>query len=264
LEFHDGAGTTYLDGHAQGVERLADRDALALSTFGSLDRYQRTVDFRRFVEGVRLSGISLDAVRDGESMSSAVPTLLRSARNLPQMVQYLRDEHPATFDVIIRSLRRYVPTLHGVQVEESLRGRLMLRMKDTAFEQLTIPENTSDGTLKLLAYLVSLWAPYRNSVLLLEEPENFLHHRLLHLMAEDARASAERGQVLVATHSPYFVDALRPDEVWVTYRGAEGYTAVRRASDLPRLVSMVQSGGALGDLWAEGYFDQGDPLAEPS
>ena len=50
----------------------------------------------------------------------------------------------------------------------------------------------------------------------------------------------------------------------MTYRGADGFTRVRRAADVPRLVSMVESGGSLGDLWTEGYFDQGDPLAEPS
>lgn len=262
LVFRDGVGSVYPGG--QGTERLAERGALALTTFGGLDRYPAIVHFRRFLVGLRLSRISLDAIRAGASMStSTVPFLHRSAQNLPQMVQYLRNEHPDTFDVIIRSLRRYVPNLANVQVER-WQDELTLRIKDTPFEQLTVPESTSDGTLKLLAYLVSLWEPNRYSVLMLEEPENFVHHRLLHLMAEDARIAAERGQILVATHSPYFVDALRPDEVWMTYRGADGFTRVRRAADVPRLVSMVESGGSLGDLWTEGYFDQGDPLAEPS
>lgn len=260
LVFRNGAGSVYPGG--QGIERLAERGALALTTFGGLDRYPAIVQFRRFLLGLRLSRISPDAVRDGKYMSG-YGLLLPTARNLPEVVRSIRADHPDTFEMIIRSLRRYVPNLADVLVERR-QDELMLRIKDIPFEQLTVPESISDGTLKLLAYLVSLWEPNRYSVLMLEEPENFVHHRLLHLMADDARIAAERGQVLVATHSPYFVDALRPDEVWMTYRGADGFTRVRRAADVPRLVSMVESGGSLGDLWTEGYFDQGDPLAEPS
>lgn len=37
---------------------------------------------------------------------------------------------------------------------------------------------------------------------------------------------------MVTTHSPFFVNGLLPEEVWVLYRDEKGYTQARRAADM--------------------------------
>jgi predicted ATPase len=138
--------------------------------------------------------------------------------------------------------------------------RLLLRLKDTSFEEPILAKFTSDGTLKMLAYLTVLHDPDPPSIVGIEEPENQLHPRLLPLLAEEAREAAARSQMLVTTHSPFFASALRPKELWVLYREADGFTRTRRASEIPALVAQSESGADLGSLWMEGYFDVGDPL----
>lgn len=49
----------------------------------------------------------------------------------------------------------------------------------------------------------------------IEEPENFLHPRHLPELAEECRAASERTQLLIKTHSPFFLNALPPVEVRV-------------------------------------------------
>ena len=71
----------------------------------------------------------------------------------------------------------------------------------------------SDGTLKMLAYLVLLYDLEPPPFIGIEEPENFLHPRLLTGLAEECRAASERTQLLVTTHSPFFIDSLQPSEV---------------------------------------------------
>jgi hypothetical protein len=44
------------------------------------------------------------------------------------------------------------------------------------------------------------------------------------------------------------------------YRDDNGYTQVRRASDIDRVREFMQDGASLGDLWTEGQFGVGDPL----
>ena len=61
----------------------------------------------------------------------------------------------------------------------------------------------------------------------IEEPENQLHPRLLPELVEECRKSAERTQLMVTTHSPFFVNGLRPEEVWVLYRNQDGYTEAK-------------------------------------
>ncbi|MGH3622888.1 MAG: AAA family ATPase, partial [Sciscionella sp.] len=98
------------------------------------------------------------------------------------------------------------------------------------------------------------------SIVGIEEPENQLHPKLLYVLAEEARDAASRSQLLVTTYSPYFADALRPQELWALYRDEDGFTKNVRASDVNQLNSMVEAGGLLGSLWMEGYFDVADPL----
>jgi hypothetical protein len=64
---------------------------------------------------------------------------------------------------------------------------------------------------------------------------------------------------MVTTHSPIFVNALTPEEVWILYRDEQGYTQAQRASDLKGIKEFVDEGAKLGDLWMEEYFPFDDP-----
>ena len=67
---------------------------------------------------------------------------------------------------------------------------------------------------------------------------------------------------MVTTHSPFFVNGLRPEEVWVLYRDEMGYTQARRAADMRGIKEFMEEGSKLGYLWVEGFFEIGDPLVE--
>ena len=79
-------------------------------------------------------------------------------------------------------------------------------------------------------------------------------------LAEECRQASARSQLMVTTHSPFFVNGLRAQELWVLYRDDGGYTQARRASDMPGVNEFMVEGALLGHLWAEGHFDVGDPL----
>lgn len=118
----------------------------------------------------------------------------------------------------------------------------------------------SDGTLKMLACLILLHDSTPHSLIGIEGPENFLHPRLLHGLAEECRAAAGSAQIVITTHSPFFVDALRPEEVRVLWRDEQGYTQCHPLDKNAKVKSFMDAGAQLGDLWMEGHFDVGDPL----
>lgn len=134
------------------------------------------------------------------------------------------------------------------------------RSKDAPFSHPILARFASDGTLKMLAYLVLLYDPLPPPFIGVEEPENFLHPRLLPELAEECRAASERTQLFITTHSPFFLNALRPEEVRVLWRDEEGYTQTRRTVDLPGVKAFVEHGALLGHLWMEGQLGAGDPL----
>lgn len=65
-------------------------------------------------------------------------------------------------------------------------------------------------------------------------------------LAEECRASSGRLQLLVTTHSPFFLNALRPDEVRVLDRDEQGLHQAARAADLPKIPEFMEAGAALG------------------
>ena len=141
-------------------------------------------------------------------------------------------------------------------------GRLLLQIKDAPFNNPVLARFASDGTLKMLAYLVLLHDPEPPPFIGIEEPENYLHPRLLPELAEECRATCERTQLLVTTHSPFFLDGLRSKEVRVLWRDDAGHTQTMRLADVPRIQAFMEEGAQLGDLWMEGQFGVGDPLVE--
>ena len=82
-------------------------------------------------------------------------------------------------------------------------------------------------------------------------------------MAEEfrvhARGGVEQGtQVFVSSHSPYFIDALRPEELWIMNRNDKGYASIVRADKINRIPEFIAEGASLGSLWFEGYFGRGN------
>ena len=139
-------------------------------------------------------------------------------------------------------------------------GRLLLQIKDAPFSSPVLARFASDGTLKMLAYLLLLNDPAPPPFIGIEEPENYLHPRLLPELAEECRVAAASTQLLVTTHSPFFLNSMRPEEVRVLWRDEQGYTQARRAADLPGGREFVSHGALLGHLWMEGQLGVGDPL----
>lgn len=160
----------------------------------------------------------------------------------------------------MNTLARRVPRLEKVDADIMQDGRLLLQIKDAPFERPVMAKFASDGTLKMLAYLVVLHDPSPPQLVGIEEPENQLHPRLLPELAEECRGASAQTQLMITTHSPYFVNGLKPQETWILHRDAQGYTRAEQASRIRGINDFIDQGAQLGSLWMEGHFGVGDPL----
>ncbi|WP_375433881.1 AAA family ATPase [uncultured Hymenobacter sp.] len=181
--------------------------------------------------------------------------------NLPNVLYFLHTKHPEALARITAQLRRWVPGLTDIVTEITSDERLLLRFKDAPFEKPLPAQYMSDGTMRLAALLTLLYEPNATGLLGMEEPENELHPRLLPRLAEELIKATETRQLLVATHSPFLLDALEPEQVWILHRGEDGYTQATRTADIPQVKELVEDGSPLGYLWTSNFFRLGDPLA---
>jgi predicted ATPase len=79
-------------------------------------------------------------------------------------------------------------------------------------------------------------------------------------LTEECRRTSTNTQLMVTTHSPFFVDGLKPEELWVLYRDEKGFTQAKRTADMQGIKEFIQQGANLGSLWMEDYFEVGNPL----
>ena len=240
---------------------LNSSDLLAVNALGQFREHPRVGALRTFITGWHVSYLSADSAR-GQPEAGPQERLTKSGANLANVVQYLGEQQPQRLGRVFAALRARVPRVERVLADTMLDGRLLLQIKDAPFERPVLARFASDGTLKMLAYLVMLYDTEPPPFIGIEEPENFLHPRLLTGLAEECRAASEHTQLLVTTHSPFFIDSLQPSEVRVLWRDIEGHTQTRRAADLPGIPEFIAEGAQLGDLWMEGHFGVGDPLTE--
>ena len=239
--------------------KLSGPDVLAVNTLGMLAENPRVIALRDFVTSWHLSYLSADAAR-GNPEAGGEERLSPTGDNLANVIQHLHDQHRRRLEKIFNTLRRRVPRIEKVEAEVLADSRLLLRVKDAPFSTPVLSRFVSDGTLKMLAYLTLLYDPAPPKLIGVEEPENFLHPRLLPELAEECRAACERTQLLITSHSPFFLDELQPKEVRVLWRDNAGYTRVQRVSDSKGVNEFVENGALLGNLWMEGQFGAGDPL----
>ncbi len=238
---------------------LKSPDLIAVNALGQFADHPRVAALREFITDWYVSYLSIEDTR-GQPEAGPQERLSKTGDNLPNVIQYLAENHPERLEHIFEALRRRVPRLDKVLAESMPDGRLLLQIKDAPFEQPILSRFASDGTLKMLSYMMVLYDPDPPQFIGIEEPENFLHPRLLPELAEECRRASEHSQLMVTTHSPFFLNSMRANEVRVLYRDENGYTQAKRASDIVGVNQFIAAGASMGHLWLEGRFGVGDPL----
>ncbi|MCX7835876.1 MAG: AAA family ATPase, partial [bacterium] len=234
-------------------EKLTSPDVLAVNALGQLASNPRVHALRNFITSWHLSYLTADHTR---SIPEAGPQehLSSTGDNLPNVIQYLSEQFPAILTEIQNRLVKRVPRLEKFETEFLQDGRLLLKFKDAPFKTPILAKYASDGTLKMLAYLTLLFDPEPFKLIGIEEPENQLYPQFLYGLAEECRSASEKSQILVTTHSPEFVNGLKPNELWILNRDKKGYTQAMNSAKVEGIQEFVEEGALLGYLWMEGHF----------
>jgi predicted ATPase len=235
-------------------------DTLAIKGLGQFERFKAATAFRQLIESWHVSDFHINAARGRKEASGESEHLSETGDNLPLVARYLFEQHPEAFKEMLDVMARRVPGIASVTPELMADGYLTLRFQDGTFKTPFLDRYVSDGTIKMFAYLVLLHDPKPHPLLCVEEPENQLYPKLMGELAEEFRLYAQRGgQVLVSTHSPDFLNAVKLDEVcWLVKR--DGATEIRRARDDAQIAAYMAEGDQMGYLWKQGFFEGADPV----
>jgi len=233
---------------------LGAEDILALKGLGQFERYKTIKSFRTLLEQWLVSNLQNEEMRKINEVG-ADQQLSLSGNNLAQVASFLHEYHPDIFQTILTKMKKRIPSIDKVDIVVTEAGQILLKFGDNNFTNPFISKFTSDGTIKMFAYLVLLHDPTPRPLLCIEEPENYLYPTLLRELAEELREYAVRGgQVFVSTHSPDFVDALNIEELFLVKKEQGSSCIFPAKKSEEQITELYENGCELGWLWQHDYF----------
>jgi type I restriction enzyme M protein len=173
---------------------------------------------------VRRLNLDLERMRAPQPIGEA-ETLLENGGNLASVLRRLQSEDERGFAFILAAMKRLVPGLEDISVEEA-GGFLILRFsqRQPSGVALFTASNMSEGALRALGIIVAAQTlasappsaqPPPPELLIVEEPEVSIHPGAAALLFEVLKQASQRGFVLVTTHSPELLDAAQDEEILV-------------------------------------------------
>ena len=235
---------------------LSDTRKLGIVTLGAMKQYTRIEKFLNFLKSWYLCYFTPDAARKIQT-AAPQPYLDRIGSNLNNVAQYMYRENRNDFIKTLKNIQTKIPGIEKILPVKMPNGQMVLQFWETGFSEPFFSQKMSDGTLKLFAYYLLLHEKNPRQLVFIEEPENGLYHRYLENLAEEMRKNVGTGfskQLFVTTHSPFFVNSLAPEDVWVLQKGEDGFSKAKRASDYRFVKELSEAGIEVGNLWYDKYF----------
>ncbi|MFP2910093.1 AAA family ATPase [Pyxidicoccus sp. 3LFB2] len=207
---------------------------------------------------VQLLHLNLAALRSENTLQAATQ-LASDGSNLTNVFATLTRSQQGA---VAQELCRLVPMFSDVDARPTSAGRHQLLFQDRWKSELWFtPDQVSDGTMLVLAFIVLQYQRPPVDLITIEEPERALHPYLLEEIIGLMRrmTTGEIGkkpvQIVLATHSAELLEYLRPEEVRFLSRSPEdGSVQVNQADtnspNWKRAYEEYQQ--SLGGVWLSG------------
>ena len=180
--------------------------------------------------------------------------LANDGSNVADFLLDLRRQDANAFNGIVETMAFVLPYAKDIQptlTSSEIERKAWLQLSEDTFK---VPGwLLSTGTLRMLALLALLRHPSPPPLIVVEEIENGLDPRSIHLIVEEIRSAVLAGvtQVVVTTHSPYLLDLLTLEHLVVVERDGEGHPRFIRPADHKNLQAWAQE-FAPGKLYTMG------------
>ena len=158
------------------------------------------------------------------------PQLHEDCGNLSSLLLYLMTEHPERYQELCLHVQLCVPGMESLRVKaRGGPGEVMAYWKEKGVNEELSLADLSDGTLRMLCWAALCLHPQPPSLICIDEPEQGLHPRVLPTLQGLLDRASEQTQLMVATHSSYFLSLFRLEDILVMTRAPRGVRASRAA-----------------------------------
>ena len=204
-------------------------NTLLLAYKGSPGISEGLEEFSRYVESWQFLYLNAHEMRKPTLQSRRLRTITLDyeGKNIAEYILWLKSQGQEYLDSLIRKMAFVLPYISDLQphVLDTFNREVELLLYETNENSTPLPGwLLSSGTLRVLALLAMFETPEKPSVLFIDEVENGLDPRTVGLLMSliEREASLREMQVIVTTHSPYFLDLVPLESIIVAEKAAEG------------------------------------------
>jgi len=230
--------------------------SLALSTLRRLPKAEGGEEIDRVARlftTFRVFNVDVEAARRPARLTK--DPLRANASNLASVLIQLSGDDER-FGDFLEDAKAMIPGLKSIEFEAigGAGSAFAVRLLERGLKDPTFLEDASFGAIRVLALLALLYDPQPPQITCIEEIDHGLHPYVFDRLVVRLREASKRTQFLVATHSPALVNRLRPAELIVCERAADGSTLLPAVDpEEVRLKERATRGTLrLGELWFSG------------
>jgi predicted ATPase len=217
---------------------------LALSTVTN-PAMKTLYDLREYLRGWRFYSsfnIANEKIRKSVPIEQE-PVLHEDAGNLSSLLHYLMTEHRPVFDELQQHLRSAVPGFRGLTVKaRGGPGEVIAFWQEQGIDSDLSLADLSDGILRLICWTVLCVQPNPPSLICIDEPDQGVHPRTMPILAGLFEKACDRTQILLATHSSYFLIQFDVGRIAVM-RKENGQARFIKPSDSKTLKGLLEEFG---------------------
>ena len=172
------------------------------------------------------------------------PGLNEDCGNLSAVLHYLMTEHPSAFEELQQHLRAVVPGFIGLKVKAfGAPGEVIAFWQEDCIDTGLVLTDLSDGILRLICWITLCVHPNPPPLICIDEPDQGVHPRTLPVLAALFEKASQRTQILLATHSSYFLSQFDIAKIAVI-RKEDGAAKFVKPKDSAVLMSMLEDFGS--------------------
>jgi len=172
------------------------------------------------------------------------PILYEDAGNLSSVLFYLQTEHQEIFNELQLLLRLMIPGFKNLMVKaRGGPGDIIAFWQEKGVDESISLANLSDGILRLICWICLCLHPHPPRLICIDEPDQGVHPRTLSILAGLFEKASERTQILLATHSSYFLSQFDLSKIAVI-RKEQGEAKFIKPSNFKVLTDILEDFGA--------------------
>ncbi|HLP62191.1 MAG TPA: AAA family ATPase [Candidatus Deferrimicrobium sp.] len=165
-------------------------------------------NLREYIRGWRFyNAFNIDNEKIRRPVSTSQdPILNEDAGNLSAVLFYLMTEHPFVFNELKSMIKSAIPRFKHLTVKaRGGPGQVIAFWGEENIETELNLADLSDGILRFIAWATLCIMPSPPTLICIDEPDQGVHPRTLPILAGLFEKASSKTQVILATHSSYFL-----------------------------------------------------------